>query len=161
MAVTGGLIYNGKEETLKPSVQNNIISSSIVHQSFLGLNFNIFPCRHLETIKALWTIPQTSRWVQIIFLGLSVLLEATLEFFSLVAVIPGFIVRKMSYASTCWSKFQKIGIEGLGFGPCGGGPPFWRGCQGHRWGKHSHGGNNTRTAQGISNKSNLDKANYF
>lgn len=66
------------------------------------------------------------------FLGLSVLLETVLEFFSLVAGILGFIVGRMSYASTCRSKFQKIGIEGPGFGPWGGGPPFWRGGQGHR-----------------------------
>uniref|UniRef100_H3C348 OCIA domain containing 2 n=1 Tax=Tetraodon nigroviridis TaxID=99883 RepID=H3C348_TETNG len=49
-----------------------------------------------------------------------------------VAGILGFIVGRMSYAPTCRSKFQKIGIEGPGFGPWGGGPPFWRGGPGHR-----------------------------
>lgn len=137
MAVTGGLIYNGKEETLKLSVPNNRISSSIVHQSFRGLNLNIFPCRHLESIKALWTIPQTSRWVLNHFFGFKCFVGSNIIiFFPLVAGILGFIVGRMSYASTCRSKFQKIGIEGPGFGPWGGGPPFWRGGQGHRWGKH-------------------------
>lgn len=56
MAVTGGLIYNGKAETLNPLTK---ILESLFHISPV----NVFPYRHLESIKTLWTVPKTSRWV--------------------------------------------------------------------------------------------------
>lgn len=54
MAVTGGLIYNGKAETLNPLTK---ILESLFHISPV----NVFPYRHLESIKTLWTVPKTSR----------------------------------------------------------------------------------------------------
>lgn len=131
MAVTGGLIYNGKAETLNPL---NKILESLFHIRPV----NVFPYRHLESIETLWTVPKTSRWVPNsyffclfqCFIGSNNWNPSPPS----AAGILGFIVGRMSYAPTCRSKFQKIGIEGPGFGPWGGGPPFWRGGQGHRWG---------------------------
>lgn len=75
MAVTGGLIYNGKAETLNPLTK---MLESLFHISPV----NVFPYRHLESIKTLWTVPKTSRWVpkSYFFVCFSVLLVATIEF---------------------------------------------------------------------------------